>query len=1067
MHDGPSAYRYDPVYHGPFLYHFGAALMSFLPDSDTTARIPFALTGAFAVLVFLAWWKRLGRGTPMLLCLLLTFSAVVTYFSRFAREDVHMMAWLAGMTVSGALYLWTCRIRFLNLAVLFVILSYCTKESSYVNTFLPCSFVLMWGILHLCRGGWPAGKEILERYLPLIRTLVVFGSFSVFVFTYVALDARVSPETGLARGVVNILAHSTAITKKTDAKDLASEFGFFSKSGRQDARQVYLYLAFGSTVFLLVLLESVVLWNLRCHEYRAGGGIPAWIAWVVLALVFYLLAVHRVVSMANWIHGPGPYSFWRDLTWHLGMTLLMLGAAATAFLLPDLMTAFLPSSADSLSVRERIKLRKSYLIGLYALIFQLILAMGLFLILFSSLGTNIRSGTRDGLYGYLSYWFKHQTGDFRIWGTWWYYLPRLLLFEILPLTLIALTSFLFLRQWIQKWYRRSYLEHSKGETLAPQEMPHSPDGSEWKPIPLPLRWFAVYQGVFLLGVYSILNEKVPWLCTYPAYGVSFLAAILSGHWLATHLAFPGPLMGRLMDLMSESDCPLSQRIWRGGWTCMLVLLSLFTMGQYLVQVFVRPDYPTELLVYTGTTPEFAAKMRKVERLQKESGNKLRIAVEGKAEWPSVWYFRNFNVRWKTVDLTCDIQILDDTPEGRRRMQPRRGKIWEMEPCNLRGWWIWHGSREALPGNLTFLGNLKAFLANSRNDHRAAFPEDARPIPSQYSIGFRNQVLRYIFFRQIWFPTGGEKVLVCFKTNTEIPAEASRGYLEGSEIPPRYLRPQQTVSNHGSGPGQFLEPRGLTRTPDGNIAVVDSKNGRVQVLSPTGEFVFEFGKGILNPEYSGPSDIACDPQGNFFVADTWNHALKKFSPRGELLESVNSGKGPAESNVGLFGPRGVALNNQGVVFITDTGNKFVRAYSTGLKPLFSWGGSGQEPGRFNEPVGIAVDANGRVIVADTGNGRIQRFNDKGEFDKEFLTFPPMENDVVGMEPHVDVLTDGRLVTSVSSTGTVWIIDPSRMTASVFRVQYQNFLQPLGVASDGEGGFWVSSRNSSAISRIKAP
>src|SRR3990172_10855992 len=31
---GPGTYRYDPVYHGPFMYHFGAAFMRLFPDTN-------------------------------------------------------------------------------------------------------------------------------------------------------------------------------------------------------------------------------------------------------------------------------------------------------------------------------------------------------------------------------------------------------------------------------------------------------------------------------------------------------------------------------------------------------------------------------------------------------------------------------------------------------------------------------------------------------------------------------------------------------------------------------------------------------------------------------------------------------------------------------------------------------------------------------------------------------------------------------------------------------------------------------------------------------------------------
>lgn len=136
-------------------------------------------------------------------------------------------------------------------------------------------------------------------------------------------------------------------------------------------------------------------------------------------------------------------------------------------------------------------------------------------------------------------------------------------------------------------------------------------------------------------------------------------------------------------------------------------------------------------------------------------------------------------------------------------------------------------------------------------------------------------------------------------------------------------------------------------------------------------------------------------------------------------------------------------------------------------MYSFGSNGQGPGMMNEPVGIAIDRQDRVYVADTGNGRIQRFNAHGVFETQFLTFQPLQAEIVGMEPHLDILPDGRLVTTVSSTGTVWIVDTEKKSVEVYRVRYPNFQQPLGVVSDGGGGFWVSSRNSAAVSHVRLP
>lgn len=66
---------------------------------------------------------------------------------------------------------------------------------------------------------------------------------------------------------------------------------------------------------------------------------------------------------------------------------------------------------------------------------------------------------------------------------------------------------------------------------------------------------------------------------------------------------------------------------------------------------------------------------------------------------------------------------------------------------------------------------------------------------------------------------------------------------------------------------------------------------------------------------------------------------------------------------------------------------------------SWGGSGDEPGRFDEPTGIAVTAD-EVLVADARNGRVQVFDKHGDFRRAF------GRDVLGRPMNLAV-ADGRV------------------------------------------------------------
>ncbi|MCG3199385.1 MAG: Virginiamycin B lyase [bacterium] len=1074
--EGPGTYKYNPVYHGPFLYHWGAIFFTglkktFLHDTDASARAPYATIGVWLALGFLLLGKRLGWGTCLLVSGLLTLSPVVTYFSRFARDDVYMAGWLVGQIAFGSLYLWTGKVRHLTLVAFFLALAYCTKENSYVNTFVPCSFLVGWGLWRAVRDPRGTFREVFVEYLPLTRLLVLVACFSVFVFSYVAIDARVSPETGLLAGIRNILTHSTAIHEKTDASVFQTENGYFSRAGREGARSLYCALAVAIPFLLLVVVESVGLRE-RLRD-RGECSLPRLLSLAVLALLFYVLLTHRLVALAEWTRAQRPGAFLGEMTLRILMDALLLSAASLLFVLPDLLArgASTASAEGGFHRRSLWASWKEHLWGLWGLVLQVSLAAFLFLLLFSSLGTNLPKGPVDGFYDYLSYWFKHQTGDYRIWGTWWYYIPRLLLFETLSLFLILVLGLLFLHEWFRN--RRAESDPPPSSPIAsPAEA--ALHGPLWKPIPAPLLCFSVYLTVSMIAIYAVLNEKVPWLCTYQSFSLALLAGLLAGHWLATHPSSPGPVVGRILELFDPTgDSPRARFEWwrkavpRAALSISILLLVPHVAVQHLRQVFLHPDNPGELLVYTAPNDEFAARIRKIRRLQAEAGNKLRIAVEGKAEWPCAWYFRNYDTAWKKIDPSRDIQIMDDTAGNRQKLTGGSDKVWDLDPCHLRGWWIWHGVPKALPGELRFWPNVKAFLLNKPNDHRLTFPEATRPKPEDYPVGFAGQIRRYVFFRDLWYPTGGENIVVAIKTARDVPEDEKASTLSGADRPARPLPALSSLGRLGSGPGELREPRGLAATSDGGLAVADSKNGRVQVFSASGEVRLEFGKGVLSAEFSGCSDVALAPDGSFYVTDTWNHAVRRFNAEGAPMEAVAAWTRADGQRDSMYGPRGVAVSPDGNVYVTDTGKGRVCVFDPELRALFEWGRAGKGRGEFQEPVGIAIARDGNIFVADTGNGRIQRFSSRGAFEAQWRVLQPEPHEVVGMEPNLEILPDGRLVAGYSLSGVIWVIDTEKSTVQVHRVVNPAIPQPTGLAALAAGGLWVSSRSTGQVARVRVP
>jgi outer membrane protein assembly factor BamB len=97
---------------------------------------------------------------------------------------------------------------------------------------------------------------------------------------------------------------------------------------------------------------------------------------------------------------------------------------------------------------------------------------------------------------------------------------------------------------------------------------------------------------------------------------------------------------------------------------------------------------------------------------------------------------------------------------------------------------------------------------------------------------------------------------------------------------------------GSGKGEFnfgtfeggTNARGAVATgPDGHVYVSDADNHRVQVFTPDGSFVREFGElGSAPGQFTIPFDLRVDDDGNVFVTDDGAERITKFAPDGRQL-----------------------------------------------------------------------------------------------------------------------------------------------------------------------------------------
>ncbi|XP_019627218.1 PREDICTED: tripartite motif-containing protein 2-like [Branchiostoma belcheri] len=226
-------------------------------------------------------------------------------------------------------------------------------------------------------------------------------------------------------------------------------------------------------------------------------------------------------------------------------------------------------------------------------------------------------------------------------------------------------------------------------------------------------------------------------------------------------------------------------------------------------------------------------------------------------------------------------------------------------------------------------------------------------------------------------------------------------------------PVLTIGQKGSGVGELNRPLGVAVDMDGNIAVVEWGNKRVQV------FDANTGQSLRNFPVDGknPFGIDVDSQGRFLVT-SWgkNFGLRRYSKDGKLLNTfqpdcMRSPHGLTVLKDGrivvadvrqksclLLQPDGSLIREIGkgqlqvpafvsvdesrdVVFVTDKSPHKVVAFDLDGNRKFDFGRQGDNDGEFQEQRGVTTDPAGNIIVGNKGDGRVQVFAPDGTFKQK--------------------------------------------------------------------------------------
>ncbi len=188
----PTGYTYDPIYHGPFLYHITALSFAALGATPFSLRLPQALFGIG--LIALLWPLRkeqyLGKTGVLISALLIAVSPSFVYYSRFAIHDSFFAFFTLGTVVFSLLYFGGGRKKdpaYLYLAAAMFALLFTVKENAYL-------VAAIFAVSALAAFGWR--PQLLPKPRHALCALLVFAF--IFAFFYSSMFRNPS---SLALGV--------------------------------------------------------------------------------------------------------------------------------------------------------------------------------------------------------------------------------------------------------------------------------------------------------------------------------------------------------------------------------------------------------------------------------------------------------------------------------------------------------------------------------------------------------------------------------------------------------------------------------------------------------------------------------------------------------------------------------------------------------------------------------------------------------------------------------------------------------------------------------------------------
>jgi DNA-binding beta-propeller fold protein YncE len=266
--------------------------------------------------------------------------------------------------------------------------------------------------------------------------------------------------------------------------------------------------------------------------------------------------------------------------------------------------------------------------------------------------------------------------------------------------------------------------------------------------------------------------------------------------------------------------------------------------------------------------------------------------------------------------------------------------------------------------------------------------------------------------------------------------------------------------------QFGTTRGVVTDSQDRVYVLNQSKDAVIVFDREGNFIKSWGE-----EFTEGAESFTVSRENaaayFYLPDQRRHLVAKTSLNGDVIWTLGVPNLPdVYRNADLYKPTGVAVAPNGDLYVCDgRGQNWIHHYNASGELIRSWGGSGSDPGKLNNPTGVWVDTRRPLpvlLVADRGNLRIQVFTLTGKhvgFLTDGMRCPSSfhqsgdELYVADLHGQVAILDkQNRLIVRLGDNPNVWE-RPAWPNLPVGERPLDKFISPCAVCVDSHRDLYV--------------